>query len=165
MEQKNKEKIIKKIFHFCHLMQVMKIINLKLKKVISFLNKSSIDYQFVSSSENIAWLLNIRGKDSKYSPIPHSYILIDKYKNIKFFCDLGKISSNFKKFFNEIQFLEINSVEKSLEKIQNKRFGIDKILVQYILKIFFLKITKLLITQDPIDHFKAIKTKKRNRKH
>ena len=80
----------------------------KIKKVISFLNKASIDYQFVSSSENIAWLLNIRGNDSKYSPIPNSYILIDKYKNIKLFCDLGKITSDFKKFFNEIQFLEIN---------------------------------------------------------
>ena len=67
----------------------------KIKKVISFLNKSSVDYQFISSSENIAWLLNIRGKDSKYSPIPNSYILIDKHKNIKLFCDLGKISSNF----------------------------------------------------------------------
>ena len=94
----------------------------KIKKVISFLNKASIDYQFVSSSENIAWLLNIRGNDSKYSPIPNSYILVDKYKNIKFFCDLGKITSDFKKFFNEIQFLEINSIRKILNKIQNKRF-------------------------------------------
>ena len=26
-------------------------------------------------------LLNIRGRDSNYTPIPNSYILIDKYKN------------------------------------------------------------------------------------
>ena len=96
----------------------------------------------------------------KYSPIPNSYILIDKHKNIKLFCDLGKISSNFKKFFNEIQFMDINSVEKSLEKIQNKRFGIDKNTCSIYFENIFFKNNKIINTQDPIDHFKAIKTKR-----
>ena len=32
----------------------------------------------ITSSENIAWLLNIRGHDSKYSPIPNSFLIIEK---------------------------------------------------------------------------------------
>ena len=132
----------------------------KIKKVISFLNKASIDYQFVSSSENIAWLLNIRGNDSKYSPIPNSYILVDKYKNIKLFCDLGKITSDFKKFFNEIQFLEINSIRKILNKIQNKSFAIDKNTCSIYFENLFLKDNKIINTHDPIYNFKAIKTKR-----
>ena len=48
--------------------------------------------------------LNIRGHDTKYTPIPYSYILIDKNKNIKFFCDLKKISSSLKKNFKKLNF-------------------------------------------------------------
>ena len=38
----------------------------------------------ITSSENIAWLLNIRGHDSDFSPIPHSHLIVDK-KNGDFF--------------------------------------------------------------------------------
>ena len=57
----------------------------KIEKVTDYLKKKKSDYIFITASENSAWLLNIRGRDTKYSPIPHSYILIDKNKNIKFF--------------------------------------------------------------------------------
>ena len=40
----------------------------------------------VTSSENIAWLLNIRGNDSDFSPIPNAFLLIDKQnENFSFF--------------------------------------------------------------------------------
>ena len=70
----------------------MKNINQKLIKLANYLKKKKSDYLFITASENNAWLLNIRGRDTKYTPIPYSYILIDKNKNIKFFCDLKKIS-------------------------------------------------------------------------
>ena len=57
----------------------MKLINQKLIKLFKF-KKSKADFQFITASENNAWLLNIRGSDSKYTPIPYSYILIDKKK-------------------------------------------------------------------------------------
>ena len=44
------------------------------------MKKKGADLQFITASENNAWLLNIRGEDSKFTPIPHSYILIDKKK-------------------------------------------------------------------------------------
>ena len=36
-----------------------------------------------------------------YTPLPHSYILINKNKSILFFCDLKKISKKFKKNLKE----------------------------------------------------------------
>ena len=39
------------------------------------MKKKGADYQFITASENNAWLLNIRGKDAKYSPLPHCNIL------------------------------------------------------------------------------------------
>ena len=66
----------------------------KINKVISVIRKTGADFQFITSSENNAWLLNIRGGDVNYSPIPHCYILIDNLKNINFFCDMSKISKS-----------------------------------------------------------------------
>ena len=71
----------------------------KINRVVSNLKSKGADIQFISSSENNAWLLNIRGNDAKYTPIPHSYILIDRYKNIKLFCDLKKIPLSLKRYF------------------------------------------------------------------
>ena len=62
------------------------------------------DLQLITASENNAWLLNIRGRDSEYSPIPSCYILIDSKKKIKFFCDIKQIPSSFKKFLGKLNF-------------------------------------------------------------
>ena len=42
-------------------------------------------------------MLNIRGRDTEYSPIPNCFILIDKNRNIQLFCDLKKITKSLKK--------------------------------------------------------------------
>ena len=62
----------------------------KINKIINYLKNKKSDFLFITASENNAWLLNIRGRDTKYTPIPYCYILIDKNRNIKFFCDLKK---------------------------------------------------------------------------
>ena len=62
----------------------------KISKIIRYLKIKGADFQFITSSENNAWLLNIRGQDSKYTPVPYSYILIDRNKNIKFFLRFKK---------------------------------------------------------------------------
>ena len=55
-------------------------------------------------------LLNIRGRDTKYSPMPHSYALIDKGKKMIFFCDLSKVSLFLgKKKLNDIKFVNIDT--------------------------------------------------------
>ena len=63
----------------------------KINKITSYLKTKKSDFLFITASENNAWLLNIRGRDTKYTPIPSCYILISKNKNIKFFCDLKKL--------------------------------------------------------------------------
>ena len=57
----------------------------KLNKVVSYLKRKGGDFQFISASENNAWLLNIRGNDTEYSPIPHSYILINQKRKLNYF--------------------------------------------------------------------------------
>ena len=133
---------------------------LKINKITSKLKENKADFQFITASENNAWLLNIRGNDSKYTPIPYSNVLIDKDKNIKFFCDLKKISTSFSKKFNKIKFLNINDTSAFLSKIYNKRIVIDRNTCSYHYENIIQKNNKLLNQQDPIYFLKAIKAKK-----
>ena len=95
--------------------------NYKINKISKYLKKKNSDFLFVTASENNAWLLNIRGKDTKYTPIPFSYILVNKNKNIKFFCDLKKISLSLRKSFKKIKFLDIKICAKELLRIKSYR--------------------------------------------
>ena len=132
----------------------------KITKIISYLKKNNLDYQFITASENCAWLLNIRGGDSKYTPIPHCYILIKKNKNIKLFCDLKKISLAFKNNFKEIKFLDISKTVKILEQIKKKSFIVDKNTCSVYFENLILKNNKIFDHQDPIYSFKMIKNQK-----
>jgi Xaa-Pro aminopeptidase len=132
----------------------------KIKKVTDYLKKKKSDYIFITASENNAWLLNIRGRDAKYTPIPHSHALIDKNKNIKFFCDLKKISSNLKKYYKKIEFLDFKTCAKKLTEIKNKKFIVDKNSCSYFLENIILENNKILNFQDPIYLLKAIKGKR-----
>ena len=132
----------------------------KINKITKKIKKQGADFQFITASENNAWLLNIRGKDSQYTPIPNSYSLIDKKKNIIFFCDLKKISLNFKKKFNKIKFIDINNTNKVLSRIIKKKFIIDRNTCSIYFENVISKNNKILNQEDPIYFLKAIKTKK-----
>ena len=133
---------------------------LKINKVAKYLKKKRSDFLFVTASENNAWLLNIRGRDTKYAPIPHSYVLIEKNRNIRFFCDLKKVSSTLKRSFKQIKFLDVKDCAKTLSKIENKKLIIDSNSCSFFLKSLIDKKNKILNLQDPIYLFKAIKGKK-----
>ena len=52
----------------------------KINKISQFIKKNRCDYLFVSAPENVAWILNIRGRDIPNSPIPNSRLIISKTK-------------------------------------------------------------------------------------
>jgi len=157
VRKKSKEK---NKFYILPTNSIGKNYKLKVDKIVSELIRKKADYQFITASENNAWLLNIRGNDSKYTPIPHCYILIDRKKNITFFCDLRNISKSFKKKFENIKFTNINLAGKTLSKIIKKRFIIDKNTCSIYFQNIILKNNILLSQDDYIYNLKAIKTKK-----
>ena len=67
-------------------------ISSKINKLILALKYQNIDNIFISASENIAWLLNLRGNDNPHSPIPNSNLILTKNKKIYFFSDKNKIN-------------------------------------------------------------------------
>ena len=52
----------------------------KIEKITKILKKKNMDFQLISAPENIAWILNIRGHDSEFSPIPNALLIIDNKK-------------------------------------------------------------------------------------
>ena len=59
----------------------------KIKRVSEYLKKNHSDYLFVSSPENVAWLLNIRGFDNPNSPIPNCRLFINNEKKFYIICE------------------------------------------------------------------------------
>ena len=131
----------------------------KINKISSILKKKNIDYQFISASENSAWLLNIRGKDSNYTPLPNNYILINKHKEVLFFSDPKKISNKLRKKLSNIEFVDIKLVSKILSKIIGKSFLIDKSTCSTFYENLISTNNKITNLSDPIYFLKSIKTK------
>ena len=157
---KRKKNVTRNVFYALPQYSIGESYQSKINKIISNLKKKNGDYQFITASENNAWLLNIRGSDSKYTPIPYSYILIDRKKNINFFCDLKKISHSFKKKFKNIKFIDINYIDEILSKINKKKILIDINTCSIHYENIILKNNKILNYNDPIYTLKAIKEKK-----
>tara|TARA_B100001093_G_C26852061_1_gene1025554 strand:- start:2445 stop:4163 length:1719 start_codon:yes stop_codon:yes gene_type:complete len=132
----------------------------KINKIVNYLKRNKADFLFITASENNAWLLNIRGLDAKYTPIPNCYVLIEKNKKIKFFCNLKKISPSLKKKFKKIKFLNINNCARELSEIKNKRFLVDVNSCSYFFNSIISKNNQILKLQDPIYYLKAVKGKR-----
>ncbi len=132
----------------------------KIDKLSKILNLNNIDLQFVSASENVAWLLNLRGSDSKFSPIPNSYLIISNKKKGYFFCESSKINPKLRKDLdNNIEIKDINNIENFILKIKNKNFQIDSSTCSIFFKNIIEKNNKIIVKQDPVYLLKSIKNK------
>ena len=69
----------------------------KIKRLIQILKKDKSDHIFISAPENVAWLLNVRGRDNPFSPIPNCRVIISTKGKVSFFSDMKKSSNIFKK--------------------------------------------------------------------
>ena len=84
----------------------------KILKVKNVLLKNKVDYLLITAPENVAWVLNIRGYDSAFSPIPNSRLLINSKGEMDLFSQLEKVKKIKKIFHKRIQFHDENKIEK-----------------------------------------------------
>ena len=97
-------------------------VNSKIKRLVQILNKDKSDHIFVSAPENIAWLLNIRGRDNPFSPIPNCRIIINTKGEVNFFSNIKKSSKIFKKkCFLKISFYRENQIESFISRLKAKK--------------------------------------------
>ncbi len=132
----------------------------KLNLIIKILKRKKVDYQFISSGENVAWLLNMRGRDSKYSPVPNAYLTISIKKQINLYCNLKKINRSLRKQLKNINFIDLKHLETNLSRLKNEKVLIDPSSCSKHFENIIGKKNKLLFQSDPVNLLKSIKTKK-----
>ena len=132
---------------------------IKIKKLLKILIKNKIDLQFITAAENVAWLLNIRGSDSEFTPIPNSYLILNNKNEVYFFCDLKKVDKKLKKKLNNIIIINIKYIDKFLLKVKNNLVQLDSSSCSVFFKNIIKKNNTILEKQDPIYFFKSIKNK------
>jgi Xaa-Pro aminopeptidase len=132
----------------------------KVSKVSKFLKLKDIHYLLTTATENISWLLNIRGSDALYSPLTNGKILFNKNGKIIFFTNIKKITPQIKKAFKKkVIFIKEELFVNYLRKIKNSKILIDKKTCSFYYEKNIHSSNKLIDIEDPIYLLKAIKNK------
>ena len=132
----------------------------KLDKLVKIINFNKADYLFTTASENVAWLLNIRGQDTNYSPLPNSHAVIDKNGKVLLFCNLKQISKFFKNKINKnVNIYDFNLLPNYFLNLFDKQILIDSSSCSVFYKLIIEKNNSILEKQDPIYYLKSLKNK------
>ena len=135
-------------------------INSKISRVIKKIKLNNIENIFISSPENVAWLLNLRGKDGPNSPIPNCKIILTNKKKIYFFSCPKKISQIKKsKQYKNLIFSNYKDFSKIIHKLKGKNFCIDNISCSLSNESIIKKTFRIKLRIDPCYLMKSIKNK------
>tara|TARA_Y100000590_G_scaffold107968_1_gene122804 strand:- start:21365 stop:23113 length:1749 start_codon:yes stop_codon:yes gene_type:complete len=129
----------------------------KIAKVKSILLKNKVDYLLVTAPENVAWILNIRGHDSAFSPIPNARLLINRKGDVNLFSRAEKTLKIKNKFSGKMEFYDENAIEKKLIKIWNKNIWLDIFSCSFYYKNLLKNRNRIIEKIDPIYFLKSIK--------
>ncbi len=133
----------------------------KINRTSKIMKKENSDYLFISAPENVAWLLNIRGFDNPYSPIPNCRLLLTKNKKIFLISQKSKTKRLIKeKKLNEDQVIDPSELESFFTKLKNGKMIIDNKTCSLYFEKILRKNFKILKKKDPIYLLKSIKNKK-----
>ncbi len=130
----------------------------KVNKISKFLVSKKADYLFISSPENVAWILNIRGYDNPNSPIPNCRLIINKNKKIYLISEKKKAINLIKdkkiKLKNIISPLKFNNFIKNLKK---GSFVIDSLSCSILNRQIIQSKFEIISREDPCYKLKSIK--------
>ena len=134
--------------------------NSKIDRLIKIIKIKKIDNIFISAPENVAWLLNIRGKDHPNSPIPNCKIILTNKKRVFFFSCPKKIHQLKKnKKYKYFTFCAYSNFSKIISELTGNSFCIDSstcsVENENIIKSSF----KVRVRVDPCYIMKSIKNK------
>ncbi len=128
----------------------------KLNKISKHLIKNKSDYLFISAPENVAWTLNIRGKDGPNTPMPNSRLIVSKTKRIYLIANKTKCKKLMdQKIINSNQIIDF----REIHKFKNGNFIIDENTCSIYFENLIKSKFKIRKKEDPIYYFKSIKNK------
>ena len=129
----------------------------KINKIKLYMKKNKINYLYVSASENVNWLLNIRGKDLPHSPLVNCKLIISNKGKSYLFINLKKINNNLKKYFKGIILCNEESLFKTISNLKKGNFSIDPNTCSIFEKQIIISRFKVTSQHDPIYDLKSVK--------
>ena len=130
----------------------------KINRISKILKLKKVDYLFISSPENVAWLMNIRGHDNPNSPIPNCRLIISKDKKI-FLIAGAKVTSKIvrEKKFKKKQIINPENFVDHINKLNGNTFIIDALSCSVHTEKILQSNFKIIDEEDPCYMLKAIK--------
>ena len=132
----------------------------KINLISKYIKSKKADFLFISAPENVAWLLNIRGSDTPFSPLPNCNLILSKNKKIYLVVEKYKARKLIKeKKIKVSQIIKKENFENLILNLKGKKFIIDNktlsILNEKIINSKFLISSRV----DPCYFLKSMKNK------
>ena len=127
----------------------------KIRKIRNIMKEENAKYHLITSLDDIAYLLNLRGNDISYNPVFLSYLLIEEDK-VTLFIEKNKLEEKVKKYLkeNKIAIEDYFSIDEAVSKL-NGSVLLDPLKVNYYL-VSLIK-SPIIFKENPAILMKAIK--------
>ncbi|KLG20051.1 X-Pro aminopeptidase [Enterobacter roggenkampii] len=130
----------------------------KRQRVAAVLAASNADYLAVTLPDNIAWLLNVRGADIPYSPVPLSFALLGRDGHVEWFVNDSKLGALPEDVRNAFTIAPQDAfVERCQQIAAGKRVMVDADSAPVALRFAIEPRGEIVWRTDPITLMKATK--------
>lgn len=130
----------------------------KLEDIRKVMKEQGTSYHIVTTLDDIAWILNMRGNDVKNYPVMLSYLIIEEEK-AHLFVDESKLDDAIYKNLKEntIEIHEYNAIYSFVKTIDTKRVLLDKNYVNYAITSALKETIEIVSIPNPSQLMKAMK--------
>ena len=130
----------------------------KINRVLKYLREDKSDCLFITAPENIAWLLNLRGKDNPHSPIPNCRLILKNNGKIYLFVNKSKIKNlSIKKNLLKAKVIDENKISIFLKAFVSKKIILDRLSCSLAYRNILKNKINISDKNDPIYDMKSIK--------
>ena len=133
----------------------------KIHLISKLLHKNKSDFLFISAPENAAWLLNIRGSDIPFSPIPNCNLIISKNRQIFLISNKKKLSKLVRQGkISKKQIVEPKMFRQLISNLNGKNIIIDSKTCSVFKEKIIRSKFNIIKNLDPCYFLKSIKSSK-----
>jgi len=98
----------------------------KRKELTSIMRMHDINSVFLTNPEDVCWLFNIRGNEAENIPLVLAYAIVFEDQKAELFVDnVNRIQKQVDAWLWNVQIFDFNDLEKRLDKLEEKKVGLN----------------------------------------
>lgn len=132
----------------------------KCADILETLKEKGADFCLITAPDSIAWVLNIRARDTDFIPLAFSYLILNASGEINWFIDKGRLSTEIKeKIGAHLNVYDPNRIEKYLSDLGGEKVIVDRAKLPFLFaRVLEQAEAEILDETDPCLWPKACKT-------